>query len=406
MADIIEKKAPTSNEIARHRLLGEGEDPFKTQETEEVVTETETEETTTETVEETAAVVETEENTTEEAVVKTEEVIENVVNFDDIPDDKLLELVNKKFNTNFDTIDAASQNAASQLSMRGQEDIIQKLVAKAKENNVLSHFPNENAYKIAQLGKEYPGKDDSLARVVNSDISNLSDLEAITLAAKIERPVGSKVNALNYKLRQLGLTDDVSDFDNWDAMDKEVVIGAAEDARVSLTQLQNKIEVPSAEGGEVDEFVTGLESGFQETQAKQTELIEAHTPIATSMVDSFKTIKPVEGSEFEFTIGLDAEGKQDLTDFLVAESIEGGYDIKSDSDVRRLGAALEQEIMATEGKKIMEAYGKHVEQNTWDAAKVKYENAVPLDTDPVPVDPKPTVMTGNDRAKEILDGKR
>ena len=123
-----------------------------------------------------------------------------------IKEEQLLELMNKKFNVNFETMDAASGYFSSQAKLRGQEDIITKLAEELKnKSNVLSHFPSENAYKVAQLAKtDYPGKEDILSRVMNSDVKALSDLDAIRLNESLKRPSDSRVDPLRFKCRNLG----------------------------------------------------------------------------------------------------------------------------------------------------------------------------------------------------------
>ena len=180
-------------------------------------------------------------------------------------------------------------------------------------------------------------------------------------------------------------------------------MSAAEDARESLKQLQSKIEIPKeGEGGEVDSYIAEIESGFQAAEAKQKEAIETNTPIVETLVDSLTKIKPVEGSEFEFDIVMDAEGRKDYLEYLVAESVEGGYNINSDSDIRRLQGMLEQEIWASDGPKIMKAYGKHVEDKVWAEANIKFGNEQPLDSPAPPVDPTEKVVTDEDHARKIL----
>jgi len=326
------------------------------------------------------------------------------IDYEGMPEEKLLELFNKKFNVNFDSMDDASQLMGSQLEYRRQDDIIKKLVDRQKDTNVLSYFGSENSYKVNQLAKEYPGKENTLTKVIGSDVSNLTDFEVIELAERMAKPAGTKVDVLGVKLRTMGITDGIADFDDWEVMDQQVVIGAAEDARETLKQLQSKIAIPKeGEDGAVDTFVSDIESGFQAADNKQKEQIEVNTPIAESMVNSLIKIKPVEGSEFEFDINQSVEAKKDLLDYLLAESVDGNYDIKSDSDVKRLQGMLEQEIWATDGAKMAKAYGKFVEDKTWAEANIKFGNDTPLDNPVPPSDPNaPTPETDDDRARKLL----
>jgi len=327
-----------------------------------------------------------------------------VVDYSGMPEDKLLELINKKFNVNFDSVDDASQIMNGQLQYRRQDNIIKELVNRQKDTNVLSYFGSENSYKVNQLAKENPGKEATLTKIIGSDVSNLTDFEAIELAERMAKPAGTKVDVLGVKLRTMGITDTVSDFDDWDMMDQQVVIGAAEDAREALSQLQSKISIPKeGEDGAVDTFVSDLESGFQAADDKQKLIAETNTPVVESLIDSLTKIKPVEGSDFEFDIALDTEAKKDYMEYLMAESVEGNYDIKADSDVKRLQGMLEQEVWATEGPKIMKAYGKFVEDKTWSEANVKFGNEKPLDDKTPPADPNaPTPESDDDRARKLL----
>ena len=324
---------------------------------------------------------------------------------EDMPEEKFLELINKKFNVNFDSVDDASATMGSQLEYRRQEDIIKKLVERQKDTNVLSYFGSENSYKVNQLAKEYPGKEATLTKVINSDVSSLSDFEVIELAERMAKPAGTKVDVLGVKLRTMGITDSVADYADWDPMDQQVVLGAAEDAREALSQLQSKITVPKeGEDGAVDKFVSELESGFQASAEQQRKMIETNTPIAESLVDSLTKIKPVEGSDFEFVISMDAEARADYLEYLIAESVEGNYDIRSDNDVKRLQGMLEQEVWASEGPKIMKAYGEHVKAQVWEEANAKFSNETPLDSPVPPSDPNAKApVTDDDRARRLLN---
>ena len=327
------------------------------------------------------------------------------VDLSNIADDKVIALINTKFNTKFDTIEDAGDYFSTQVSYRGQEEIIKQLAEKLKEsNNVLSHFPNEQMYKVATLAKsEFPGKEATLSKILNSDIAQISDFEAIRLAEELKRPANSRVNALDFKLAKLGLRDlDVSDFDEWSDMDKQIVWGEAEDAKEYLKTLDTKVTVPTNGDAGVSDFVSQIERGVQENQEKLTQLTELYQPVAESLVGNVVKINPVEGSDFQYDITLDKESRQELIDFLTAEAIEGDYNIKSDDDIRRLNRMLHSEIWATENTKIMSAYKDYVSEKVWDEARKKYENATPLDESTPPVKASDGRVTDEDRARRIL----
>lgn len=325
------------------------------------------------------------------------------VDYSKIPDEKLMELINTKFNTKFDTAEAAMDYFNTQATYRGQEEIIKQLANKLKESsNVLSHFPDENSYKVAQLAKEkYPNKQGILSRVVGANLENMSDFEAIRLAEELKRPSGSKVDALTLKLARLGLRDnDISDFENWDELDKQLLIGEAEDAKAFLGDLGKDVTIPEAG---VDDFVSQIESGFQDNEKKLQQLTELYQPVAESLVNNRVKINPVEGSDFEYEVNLDAEGKKDLIEFLTAEAIEGEYNIKSDDDIRRLDRMLISEIWATDGPKMMAAYKDHVTEKVWEEARQKYENAQPLDESVPPTPAGEKKVTDEDRARQLIN---
>jgi hypothetical protein len=333
------------------------------------------------------------------------------IDIENLGDDKVLELINKKFNTNFDNIDSAKETLSEQIKRTGQEEIIKKLAEKVKESsNVLSHFPTEESYKVAQLAKEYPGKEIALAKIINSDIEKLTDFEALALAEGLKRTANSRVDPLRFKLHKIGLKEeDPADFENWEETDKEIVYGEAEDARESLKAIQSKIEVPKPDedSSGVNEFIAEIERGAQAATDKQKELTDANQPVAESLVNGLTKIKPVEGSDFEYTVELDAESKKDLIEFAVAESIEGDYNIQSDADIRKLGGMVASEIWATDGPKITKAFGEKEFQRGVEETEKRFNNAEPLTDDVPPVDPtKKTEQSDQDRAQEILGGKR
>lgn len=299
-----------------------------------------------------------------------------------IKEEQLLELMNKKFNVNFETMDAASGYFSSQAKLRGQEDIITKLAEELKnKSNVLSHFPSENAYKVAQLAKtDYPGKEDILSRVMNSDVKALSDLDAIRLNESLKRPSDSRVDPLRFKMSKLGLRDlDIAEFDEWDEADKELVYGEAEDAKRELAALQSKVELPKEGSEQASELLSEIERGVQERTTNAQKAVEAATPIIESIVKGLVKINPVEGSDFEYGVSLDNDSIAELTDFLVGTAIEDGYDLRSDSAIRELNGLLQQEIWATDGPKIAAAYAKAEAEKAAAEVEKKYENWTPLD---------------------------
>lgn len=324
-----------------------------------------------------------------------------------LPEGKALELINTKFSSNFESIDKAVEFFGKQQVAVGANEVITKLTEKLKEkSNILAHFPNENAYRVAQLAKEkFQGKEAILSRVIGSDFSQLSDLDAIRLAQELKRPPGSKVDGLKFQLAKMGLRDlDVAEFDEWEEMDKQLVYGLAEEARTELAQLGKDIEIPSSEG--VDDFVSELQRGAAEAKETQDKQIEAIKPIAESMIDATKSIKPVDGDDFEYSIELDKEARETLLDYLTFEALEGKYDLKSDADVKRLQGMLNAEIMATEYSKAFAAYGKYREDKTWEAAQKKYENAEPLNEETPPANPEKKVQTDEDAAQKLLQRGR
>lgn len=335
---------------------------------------------------------------------------EPVFNPENIKDEQFVELMNKKFNTKFDTVDAAKDYFSTQVSYRGQEDIIQKLVEKVKQsNNVLSHFPSENAYKAAQLAKtEYPKMETTLNEIMNSNVESLNDFDAIRLNERLKRGPDSRVDPLRFKLTKMGLRDlDVADFDEWDEADKEIVYGEAEDAKKSLMELQGKVQVPKEGEGEDLEFLSEIERGVQERSTNTQQVINDATPIAQSLVDNLSKINPVEGSDFEYLIELDSDSKKELTDFLIGEVVEGNYDVKSERDVATMTGLLVQEIWATDGPKIAAAYAKAAEDKVWEEADKKYENWTPLDEGQQRRSPKEkSDYNDNDAAQAIISGKR
>jgi hypothetical protein len=331
--------------------------------------------------------------------------VEKQFSADDLKDEQFIDLINKKFNTKFDTIETANDFFSKQVSYRNQEKIIEQLVNTVKEkSNVLSHFPSENSYKAAQLAKDYPGKEAAAMKIVSANIDAMPDFEAIRLAEELKRSANSRVDPLRFKLSQLGLRDlDIADFEEWDEADKELVYGTAEDAKAELLALQGKYKVPSTEEQPTGlDFISDYERGVQEQNEKAQRLIDEATPIAQTMVNSLIEIKPVEGSDFKYVVNLDNESKSDLVDFLVSEAASGEYDLRSDSSIRELNSLLVQEIWATDGIKIAEAYAKAKVDAALEEAARKYENWTPLGENERKAPKDENRFDDNEAAKRLL----
>lgn len=326
------------------------------------------------------------------------------VDFTKIDDSKVIELINSKFNTKFDTVDEANEYFAAQKTFRGQEEIISQLVDRLKQtSNVLSHFPSEQSYKVATLAKEeFKGKESVLNNVVGKDIDQMLDFDAIRYAEQLKRPANSRVDALTFKMAKLGLRDnDISDFDNWEEADKQIVYGEAEEAKEFLKTIDGKVQVPQEGDNAINDFISQVERGVLEKNEALAKLSESYKPIAESLVSGIAKINPVDGSDFSYDVNLDDESKRDLVDFILAEAVEGGYNLKSDDDIRKLNKMLMSEVWATEWPKIVAARDAYVSEKVWDEARRKYENAAPLD-DVVPPSSGGRKNADEDFASRIL----
>jgi len=325
---------------------------------------------------------------------------------DKITEEQTLQLINTKFNANFGTIEDANDFFTNQVGLRNQEKIISDLIDKYKEKtNVLSQYPSENSYKVAKLAADYPEKEASLSRIVATDLEKANDFELIRMAEELKRPVNSRVDALRYKLSNMGLRDlDYNEFNEWDEADKELIYGAAEDARAELSNLQNKHTMPTENDEPVDlEFISEYERGVQAETEKEQAFVDNATPIAQTMVDSLVEINPVEGSDFKYTVNLDAESKSDLVNYVISEAYSEDYNLQSDADKKELQKLAIMEIWSTDGEKIAEAYAKAEAQKAREEVEKKFENWAPLE-EPVPREGEPEVVDDEARAKGILDG--
>jgi len=325
---------------------------------------------------------------------------------DKITEEQTLQLINTKFNANFGTIEDANDFFTNQVGLRNQEKIISDLIDKYKEKtNVLSQYPSENSYKVAKLAADYPEKEASLSRIVATDLEKANDFELIRMAEELKRPVNSRVDALRYKLSNMGLRDlDYNEFNEWDEADKELIYGAAEDARAELSNLQNKHTMPTENDEPVDlEFISEYERGVQAETEKEQAFVDNATPIAQTMVDSLVEINPVEGSDFKYTVNLDAESKSDLVNYVISEAYSEDYNLQSDADKKELQKLAIMEIWSTDGEKIAEAYAKAEAQKAREEVEKKFENWAPLE-EPVPREGETEVVDDEARAKGILDG--
>jgi hypothetical protein len=133
-------------------------------------------------------------------------------------------------------------------SLKNKDDLLNKY---SKNLNPLEHFPDESAYKAAQIAKQNPGlNQNALNRIVHSDVNALSDEDAIVLNELLDISDGSiGESSLRKRVRsQFKIDKDTSEMDESER--QEVEFGQidlkreANKAKSRLATLTSSVEIP------------------------------------------------------------------------------------------------------------------------------------------------------------------
>lgn len=280
------------------------------------------------------------------------------------------------------------------------------LIEKLKTTqDVMSYFPDEATYKLAQLSKDekYKGREAELTKVLKSDVSQMPEMDVVKLYAGVNSPAGVK-NPFRYTIKKMGLDPDevIDNFAELSEDDKDLFNGFAAQARQELSAIGNDIEVPKSSIDDIEVLLKQQsDQSRDDLEKRKTEVM----PIASSVVDEIKEF-PV-ADDFSFKLALNDKEKREYSEFLTEAVLSGDFNVSTDEGKRDLYNALLDEIWVDSRDKILKAYDTHLRTKLEKEFDEKYNNATPLKKDtPPPKDQKTKssqmVDVVNDMINELL----
>ena len=359
-----------------------------------------TEETQVESTEETTEVTEQTEETQEEEVTAEEE----------LAIEKQLAIASKLFGREFLTVEEveAFKTRFSGLETGSKQvDLIPKLLEKLKASqNILSYFPDENAYRAAQLSKleDYKGKESIINKVLNSNVAELPSLEVIELQARLDAPKGIR-NPFRAKLANLGFDPDsvMEGYEGLSEDDKDRIDLLASESRKSLARLGADIELPKSDDSDVlSEMEAELSRAREDQSAKRSSL----APIAEAIVSELKQIEIEDG--FNFKLDLSKEDRTELTEFITNAVLSGDYDLSTESGKKEMWTAVQDLVFLNNKAKILPLLSKHIREDEQRKYRQKSNNAIPINkNEPAPAKiTSPTLSANAFLAQEMIDERK
>ena len=349
-------------------------------ETNQTTAPVETEETTAPVeTEETTAPVETEETT---APVETEETTAPVeFNLDQLSEENSLKVFNKLTGLNLESLEGVKDLASVYGKLPEHKkhiELFPKLVEQLKQSkNVLSHFPDETAYKVSQLvlqNEDYKGKESVLTTIMKSDFSKLSDVQILKLHADLAAP-SRVMNPLRSEIARMGLDPDevINNYDNLSDDDKDTITMAAHKASKEMSTLGSGIETPET----VDDVLSEIEA---ETIAARDDLAarkEKIDPISDSIVNELKEITV--SDDFNFVVQLNDNEKGELSSILTETLMTEDIDLSTPQGKQEIWDVLNDAVWLSQREKILKSWENDIRTKAEEDARIKYNNEKPLD---------------------------
>lgn len=314
-----------------------------------------------------------------------------VLNIDDLNEEQLLKAFNKATGLELETLEGVksySEVFEKLPENKKNLELFPKLVEKLKEStNVLSHFSDETAYKVSQLVKtneDYKGKSNIIETILRSDLTKISDLDALKLSASLAAPESVR-NPLRAKIQSMGLDPDsvINDYDNLSEDDKDTIAMAAAGVKKELKQLGSGVEIPEAPTDILKDIEAEISSSKEDLDKRRNAL----NPLATSMVGELKELQV--DKDFAFQLELTDAEKTEFSELVVDTLVSGEFDTSTTEGKKELWSAIEDAVWLSKRGTILEAYARDIREKAEEAARLKYDNAKPLDkNDPPPKDDK------------------
>ena len=256
-------------------------------------------------------------------------------------------------------------------------ELIPKLVEKIKTSqNILSYFPDEIAYKVVQLSKqeEYKGKEAVINKVLHSNINELSSLEVIELASKLDAPNNIR-NPFRVKLLNLGLDPDLvtENYDSLSDDDKDRIDYLAVSERRILTKLGSDIQIPTTHEMDVlAEYEAELMSSKDDVTAKKNSI----APISKALVGELKELEITDS--FKFKLDLTNDERKEYEEFITNAVLSGEYDLNTEKGKSEMWEAIKDLVFINNRKKITIAHEKFIREDEVNKIRQKHNNSQPI----------------------------
>lgn len=299
--------------------------------------------------------------------------------------DELLKEFNKASGLNFENIEKVKDFAKRFPEMEDQVKVLPDLIKALEQlQNPLSFFKDETAYKVAQLGKEakYQGKENIIDGILRNDLSSLSDVKIIEIAAMLKSVNGVR-NPLRAELRLLGVDPDgVIDMavEDIDEDTQDILKIKANQYREELKSLGEGIKAPSFEGTTVQQLIEQKKAMEEDFRAKTTQLM----PMAAVMLGEIKEIKMTD--DFNFKLDLTPEQVKSYSEKVTELILSGNYDIKTSDGKQEIYGAIMDMFKSDFFESATKALASHLSHAKEEEFRRKYNNEAPLtNQEPPPV---------------------
>lgn len=291
--------------------------------------------------------------------------------------DELMKEFNKASGLSFENIEKVKEFAKRYPELEDQVKVLPDLINALEQlQNPLSFFSDETAYKVAQLSKDakYKGKENIINGILRNDLSSLSDVKIIEMAAMLKSVNGVR-NPLRAELRLLGVDpDEVIDreVEDIDEDTQDILKIKANQYREELTNLGEGIKVPSFEGTTVQQLIDQKKAVEEDFRAKTTQLM----PMAEVMLKEIKEIKMAD--DFNFELDLTPEQIKSYSEKVTGLILSGNYDIKTNDGKQEIFAAIMDMFKSDFFDQATKALSSHLVNKKDEEARRKYGNEAPL----------------------------
>jgi len=255
--------------------------------------------------------------------------------------DEFIETFNKRFNTQYKADDEIKplfelpkKVSDYENKLKDREELAKSVekykkdlenLNKSSDSKYLEDPLMQKAWVAKELKKKYPDKDPFvLQEIAMSDLSQMSDLDAVAKERKIKYPSMKLENIKAVILNDLGLDKDQSP-EEWDSLAKDKLTMMAGDARESIRRLTDGIELPKVESPE-------------EAAKRSEEMLSKRIAEVAPQKEAFSRFEKFKmGDELEYTAPKEFQDK--LGDMFDAFVVKAGNDptpenIQTLSDLR------------------------------------------------------------------------